>query len=87
MNRAATPIRVDRSSPVPLYFQVAQHLEQMIESGELPMGTWLERSTYDEQGTGGGARPPRLPGVAVQLRPHPGRLVIQVTRAPAALVR
>ena len=42
MSRAALPIRVDRSSPVPLYFQVAQHLEQMIESGELPMGTRLE---------------------------------------------
>jgi DNA-binding GntR family transcriptional regulator len=42
VNRAATPIRVDRSSPVPLYFQVAQHLEQMIESGELPMGTRLD---------------------------------------------
>ncbi len=42
MNRAALPIRVDRNSPVPLYFQVAQHLEQMIESGELPMGTRLE---------------------------------------------
>ena len=42
MTRAALPIRVDRSSPVPLYFQVAQHLEQMIESGELPMGTRLE---------------------------------------------
>lgn len=36
------PIRVDRSSPVPLYFQAAQHLEQMIESGELPMGTRLD---------------------------------------------
>jgi DNA-binding GntR family transcriptional regulator len=36
------PIRVDRNSPVPLYFQAAQHLEQMIESGELPMGTRLE---------------------------------------------
>ena len=36
------PIRVDRSSPIPLYFQVAQHLEHMIESGELPMGTRLE---------------------------------------------
>ena len=36
------PIRIDRSSPVPLYFQVAQHLEHMIESGELPMGTRLE---------------------------------------------
>ena len=42
MSRAALPIRVDRNSPVPLYFQVAQHLEQMIESGELPMGTRLE---------------------------------------------
>src|SRR6516225_8419778 len=36
------PIRVDRTSPVPLYFQAAQHLEQMIESGELPMGTRLD---------------------------------------------
>ena len=45
MNPAALPIRVDRSSPVPLYFQVAQHLEQMIESGELPMGTRLENET------------------------------------------
>jgi len=36
------PIRVDRSSPVPLYFQVAQLLEEMIESGELPMGTRLD---------------------------------------------
>ena len=42
MNRSALPIRVDRSSPVPLYFQAAQHLEQMIESGELPMGTRLD---------------------------------------------
>jgi DNA-binding GntR family transcriptional regulator len=39
------PIRVDRTSPVPLYFQVAQHLEQMIESGELPMGTRLDNET------------------------------------------
>lgn len=45
MNRSATPIRVDRSSPVPLYFQVAQHLEHMIDSGELPMGTRLENET------------------------------------------
>src|SRR6266446_10831393 len=42
VNRAAMPLRVDRSSPVPLYFQVAQHLEHMIESGELPMGTRLD---------------------------------------------
>jgi DNA-binding GntR family transcriptional regulator len=40
------PIRVDRSSPVPLYFQVAQHLEHMIESGDLPMGTRLENETH-----------------------------------------
>jgi DNA-binding GntR family transcriptional regulator len=33
---------VDRNSPVPLYFQVAQHLERLIESGELPTGTRLE---------------------------------------------
>ncbi len=45
VNRATMPIRVDRSSPVPLYFQVAQHLEHMIESGELPMGTRLENET------------------------------------------
>jgi DNA-binding GntR family transcriptional regulator len=45
VSRAAMPIRVDRSSPVPLYFQVAQHLEQMIESGELPMGTRLDNET------------------------------------------
>jgi DNA-binding GntR family transcriptional regulator len=42
VNRSVLPIRVDRSSPVPLYFQAAQHLEQMIESGELPMGTRLD---------------------------------------------
>ena len=42
MGRTALPIRVDRNSQVPLYFQVAQYLEQMIESGELPMGTRLD---------------------------------------------
>src|SRR5690606_17759050 len=31
-----------RSSPVPLYFQVARRLEQLIESGELPVGGRLE---------------------------------------------
>ena len=45
VSRAAMPIRVDRTSPVPLYFQAAQHLEQMIESGELPMGTRLDNET------------------------------------------
>ena len=33
---------VDRTSPVPLYFQVAQQLERAIESGELPPGAQLE---------------------------------------------
>jgi DNA-binding GntR family transcriptional regulator len=42
VNRAALPIQVDRNSPVPLYFQVAQRLEHMIESGELATGTRLE---------------------------------------------
>ncbi len=42
MSPAAPSIQVDRNSPVPLYFQVAQRLERMIESGELPTGTRLE---------------------------------------------
>jgi GntR family transcriptional regulator len=42
VNNAALPIHLDRNSPVPLYFQVAQHLERLIESGELPAGTRLE---------------------------------------------
>ncbi len=45
MKRSELAIQLDRSSPVPLYFQVAQHLEQMIESGALPMGTRLENET------------------------------------------
>jgi DNA-binding GntR family transcriptional regulator len=36
-----TSIAVDRLSPVPLYFQVAQQLEQVIQSGELAPGTRL----------------------------------------------
>jgi DNA-binding GntR family transcriptional regulator len=39
---ALSLITVDRASPVPLYFQVAQHLERAIESGELPAGARLE---------------------------------------------
>lgn len=35
------PITVDRSSPVPLYFQVAQQLERAIEAGELNPGMRL----------------------------------------------
>jgi DNA-binding GntR family transcriptional regulator len=42
VNRPVLSLQVDRYSPVPLYFQVAQHLEHLIESGELPAGTRLE---------------------------------------------
>jgi GntR family transcriptional regulator len=35
-------ITVDRASPVPMYYQVAQQLEQAIESGELAPGTRLD---------------------------------------------
>lgn len=35
-------IAVDRTSPVPLYYQVAQELERAIESGELKPGTRLD---------------------------------------------
>jgi DNA-binding GntR family transcriptional regulator len=35
-------IRIDRSSPIPLYFQVASRLEELIKSGELPPGSRLE---------------------------------------------
>lgn len=42
MASLAELIRVDRSSPVPLYYQVAQQLERLIESGELPAGSRLE---------------------------------------------
>lgn len=34
-------ITIDRSSPVPLYFQFAQQLQDLIEAGELPPGTRL----------------------------------------------
>ena len=35
-------VRVDRASPVPLYFQVAQQLERAIEDGRMPPGTRLD---------------------------------------------
>jgi DNA-binding GntR family transcriptional regulator len=35
-------VALDRSSPVPLYFQVASRLQQLIESGEMPVGGRLE---------------------------------------------
>jgi len=43
--RDGTPIdllAIDRGSPVPLYFQVAQHLERAIEDGRMPPGTRLD---------------------------------------------
>jgi len=33
---------VDRTSPIPLWFQVAQHFEQSIAAGTLPQGTLLD---------------------------------------------
>lgn len=42
MSLSAASITVDRLSPVPLYYQVAQQLEQLIESGQLPPGTRLD---------------------------------------------
>lgn len=35
-------VALDRSSPVPLYYQVATRMEQLIEDGELPAGSKLE---------------------------------------------
>ena len=38
----AAIVRLDKASPVPLYFQVAQQLEAAVESGKLPPGTRLD---------------------------------------------
>jgi DNA-binding GntR family transcriptional regulator len=35
-------VPLDRTSPVPLYFQVATRLQQLIEAGEVPVGSRLE---------------------------------------------
>ena len=37
-----TALAVDRSSPIPLWFQVAQHFEQSIAAGTLPQGSLLD---------------------------------------------
>jgi GntR family transcriptional regulator len=42
MTFSPTSITVDRHSPVPMYYQVAQQLEHAIETGELPPGTRLD---------------------------------------------
>lgn len=41
METFAKKITIDRKSPVPLYFQFAQQLQSLIESGEVPPGTKL----------------------------------------------
>src|ERR671931_385879 len=41
MTLSSASIAVDRMSPVPLYYQVAQQLEQLIEAGEPPPRTRL----------------------------------------------
>lgn len=52
MDSIAQQITIDRSSPVPLYFQFAEQLERLIESGALPPGTRLsnEVSMADQFG-------------------------------------
>jgi GntR family transcriptional regulator len=42
MTFSASSITVDRHSPVPMYYQVAQQLEHAIETGELAPGTRLD---------------------------------------------
>jgi DNA-binding GntR family transcriptional regulator len=42
MTFSPASITVDRSSPVPMYYQVAQQLEHAIEAGELAPGTRLD---------------------------------------------
>jgi DNA-binding GntR family transcriptional regulator len=42
MTFSPASITVDRASPVPMYYQVAQQLEYAIESGELPAGSRLD---------------------------------------------
>jgi GntR family transcriptional regulator len=42
MTFSPASITVDRASPVPMYYQVAQQLEHAIESGELAPGTRLD---------------------------------------------
>jgi DNA-binding GntR family transcriptional regulator len=41
MSFSVAAATVDRASPVPLYYQLAQQLERAIESGELPRGAQL----------------------------------------------
>lgn len=43
---AALDLTLDRSSPVPLYFQVAEQIERAIQRGELPPGTRLDNEIH-----------------------------------------
>src|SRR3954471_20700009 len=36
------PVEVDRTSPVPLYYQVATRLQELIEKGEIGVGARIE---------------------------------------------
>ncbi|MDR1186737.1 MAG: GntR family transcriptional regulator [Bifidobacteriaceae bacterium] len=38
----APSVTIERGSPVPLYHQVASQLQASIQSGQLPVGSWLE---------------------------------------------
>jgi GntR family transcriptional regulator len=42
VQRVVGAFAIDRSSPVPLYFQVSQYLERAIESGEIPNGSHFD---------------------------------------------
>lgn len=42
MEQVSALIQIDRASPVPLYYQVAQRLQELIESGRLSPGARLE---------------------------------------------
>jgi DNA-binding GntR family transcriptional regulator len=45
-------ITIDRTSPVPLYFQLAQQIEAGIRSGSLPVGTRLDNEVQLAEGLG-----------------------------------
>lgn len=53
---AGRGVIVDRSSPVPIYFQVATHLQNLIESETIPVGTRFENEV-DLAGRLGVSRP------------------------------
>ena len=52
MVRGVTGVPVDRSSPVPLYFQVARSLQELITSGRLPPGARLDNEIQLAQDLG-----------------------------------